>query len=40
LLLALILTFDEGQVSAYDGIVGPARLDHLLITLLDYQVAR
>ncbi len=37
LLLALILTFGESRISAYDVIATPARLDRLSITLLDYE---
>jgi RNA polymerase sigma factor (sigma-70 family) len=37
LLLALILTFAESRISAYDVIATPARLDRLSITLLDYE---
>jgi hypothetical protein len=36
-LLALILTFGESRISAYDVIATPARLDRLSITLLDYE---
>ncbi|HWM07228.1 MAG TPA: sigma-70 family RNA polymerase sigma factor [Actinophytocola sp.] len=35
LLLALVLTFGDGRISAYDVIATPARLDQLAITLLD-----
>jgi RNA polymerase sigma-70 factor (ECF subfamily) len=37
LLLALILTFAESRISAYDVIATPARLGRLSITLLDYE---
>jgi RNA polymerase sigma factor (sigma-70 family) len=37
LLLALVLTFGESRISAYDVIATPARLDRLSITLLDYE---
>jgi RNA polymerase sigma factor (sigma-70 family) len=35
LLLALVLTFGDSRISAYDVIATPARLDQLAITLLD-----
>ena len=35
LLLALVLTFGESRIRAYDVIATPARLDRLSITLLD-----
>lgn len=37
LLLALILTFDDCRISAYDVIATPARLNRLCITVLDYE---
>ena len=37
LLLALVLTFGESRISAFDVIAAPARLDRLSITLLDYE---
>jgi RNA polymerase sigma-70 factor (ECF subfamily) len=36
LLLALVLTFGESRIRAYDVIATPARLDRLSITVLDY----
>ncbi len=38
LLLALVLTFGDGQISAYDVIASPKRLERVTITLLDYQL--
>jgi RNA polymerase sigma factor (sigma-70 family) len=39
LLLALVLTFGDRRISAYDVIATPARLDQLSITLLDHEPA-
>jgi len=39
LLLALVLTYDDGRISEYNVIASPTQLDQLSITLLHYQFA-